>query len=116
MLIIKLAKEGETPSKIGLHLRDVYGIPDVSLITKKSITQMLKEAKLLPDLPEDLAALIRRSVALKKHLEKNKHDKTAMRGLQLTESKIRRLTDYYKKTKKLPADWKYETKKPANNP
>lgn len=111
LLIIKLAKEEKTPSQIGLYLRDVYGIPDVMLITKKSITQILEESKLLPEIPEDITALIRRSIALKKHLEKNKHDNTALRGLQLTEAKIKRLTDYYKKSKKLPADWKYESKK-----
>ena len=29
MLIQKLSKEGNSPSQIGLILRDVYGIPDV---------------------------------------------------------------------------------------
>ncbi len=111
LLITKLAKEGNTPSKIGMILRDVYGIPDEKMITKKSITQILKEKNLLPEIPEDLMALIKKSVAIRKHLETNKKDKTALRGLQLTESKIKRLVKYYKRIGKLPSEWKYDTKK-----
>ena len=35
----------------------------------------------------------------------------AKRGLELTESKIRKLVKYYKKTKKLESDWKYDPDK-----
>ena len=54
MLIAKLAKEGKNSSQIGLMLRDVYGIPDVRSITKKTITQTLKEKNLVGEIPEDL--------------------------------------------------------------
>jgi len=111
LLITKLAKEGYTPSRIGLVLRDTYGIFNIKLVTKKKITDILKQNKLLPELPEDLATLMKRSIALKKHSENNNHDMTAKRGLQLTESKINRLVKYYKKIKKLPADYKYESEK-----
>ena len=83
-LIVKLAKEGKTPSQVGLVLRDTYGIFDASLVAKKSVTQILKEKKLLKTVPEDLTALIKKSISLKKHLEENKHDQPAIRGLQLT--------------------------------
>ena len=36
-LVVKLAKTGKTTSQIGIELRDVYGIPDVQAVTKKSI-------------------------------------------------------------------------------
>jgi len=111
LLIVKYAKEGKKPSQIGIYLRDEYGIPDVTLITKKSITDILKEKKLLGDIPEDLLALIRKAVIVKKHLGENHKDMPAKRGLQLTESKIRRLVKYYKKANKLPADWKYDPEK-----
>jgi small subunit ribosomal protein S15 len=111
VLIVKLAKEGNTTSTIGVHLRDNYGIPSAQLVTKKSITQILQEKKLIGDVPEDLIALIKSVLALKKHLEENKQDKTAKRGLQLTESKVRRLVKYYKKNGKLAADWKYDPDK-----
>lgn len=109
-LIVKLAKERKTASQIGIFLRDVYGIPDVKTITKKSITNILKEHKLLKQIPEDLTALIKKKINLEKHFEENKQDKPALRGLQLTESKIKRLVKYYKKTKKIPVEWKYDPK------
>ena len=61
------------------------------------------------EIPEDLMALIRKSVMLQKHLEENHHDMSAKRGLQLTRAKIKRLVDYYKKSKKLPIDFKYDS-------
>ena len=111
MLIVKYSKEGMSPSKIGLRLRDAYGIPDVKTITKKTITKILSENKLLPELPEDIIDLIKRDIKIMEHMEKNKKDFVSKRGLQLTESKIRRLTKYYKKTGKLPQDWNYNREK-----
>ena len=108
LLIVKYAKEGMNPSHIGVYLRDEYGIPDVKLVTKKSITQILKEKNLLKEIPEDLMALIRKAVLIRKHLGENKKDMPAKRGLQLTESKIKRLTKYYKRTGRLPMTWKYD--------
>lgn len=108
MLIAKMAKEGRSTSDIGIILRDTYGIPDVKTLTKKSITKILEEKKLTKELPEDLFNLIKRYIQIKKHLEENKKDKPALRGLQLTESKMRRLVTYYKKKGVLPRDWKYD--------
>jgi len=108
LLVIKYAKEEMKGSVIGLHLRDQYGIPSVKTVTGKTISQILKEKKLEPELPEDLMALIKKSVLLTKHQEENKKDQSSKRGLQLTNSKIRRLVKYYKETKKLPMDWSYD--------
>ena len=109
LLVIKLAKEGNNLSTIGIILRDVYGIPDVKAITKKSISQILGKKELLPKLPENLTSLLLRVIDLQKHLEANKKDQTAKRGLRLTESKIRRLVKYYKKAKRLPESWEYDS-------
>ena len=111
LLIVKLAKEGKNSSQVGLILRDSYGIPDVRTLIKKRITQVLAEKKLLSELPEDILAIIRKDVALHKHMEANKQDMTAKRGLQLTESKLRRLATYYRRVGKLPADWQLETER-----
>ena len=96
-LIVKFAKQGKTSSEIGFILRDSYGIPDVKTVLKKRIMEVIKEKKLNKALPEDLYSLVERDIALMKHLDSNKHDMTAKRGLQLTESKIKRLIKYYKK-------------------
>ena len=110
-LTIKLAKSGKSTSQIGIILRDSYGIPDVKFITKKKITKILDENKISPKLPEDLTALIRKAIRLMKHLETHKKDMTVKRGLNITESKIHRLEKYYKKTGKLPKDWRFDKTK-----
>ncbi len=110
-LTIKLVKQGLSPSQIGIKLRDSYGIPDVKAIAKKKISNILKENKLLMKVPEDLSALIKKDIKLMKHMEIHKKDMTVKRGMQLTESKIRRLAKYYKKKNKLPSDWKYDKTK-----
>ena len=40
ILVKKLSKKGYPPSKIGLVLRDSYGIPNVKAITGKKISDM----------------------------------------------------------------------------
>ncbi len=111
LLVIKQAKEGKPASQIGLILRDVYGIPDVKAITKKSISDILEKKELLPKLPENLTSLLKRVIDLQKHMESNRKDNTGKRGLQLTESKIRRLVKYYKNSGRLPETWKYDPKR-----
>jgi small subunit ribosomal protein S15 len=110
-LVLKLRKDGLEIPKIGLILRDQYGIPSVKQITNKTITNILEENNLLSKIPEDLLSLLRKSVNLKNHMLKNKNDYTSKHGLELLESKIRRLIKYYVKNKKLPAGFKYEPEK-----
>ena len=106
-LIVKMAKDGYTSAKIGLTLRDQYGVPDVKLLTGKYVTEIMRERGVAPALPEDLSSLMRRAITLNVHLRENKGDRSNKRGLQLIESKIRRLEQYYKENGVLPADWKY---------
>ncbi len=111
LLILKYAKEGKTAAQIGLYLRDEYGIPSVKPILKKTITQILKEKNISKELPDDLMALIKRAVMIRKHMEENHKDMTGKRGLQLTESKVKRLVKYYKRTGALDKTWKYDPEK-----
>lgn len=110
-LIIKLAKQDYTQSKIGIVLRDTYGVPDVRNVLNKKIGEVLEENKLKPTLPEDLTALIKKELNIMKHLGNNKKDMPAKRGLQLTESKIKRLVKYYKKKGVLDKKWVYDRDK-----
>jgi small subunit ribosomal protein S15 len=109
-LIIKLAKEGHPPNRIGTILRDQYAIPLVKPLTGKTITQVLKEAELAPAVPEDLGDLLKKAARLATHFEKNKEDLHNKRALQLVEAKIHKLARYYKREGVLPPDWKYEPK------
>ncbi|MEM1539002.1 MAG: 30S ribosomal protein S15 [Candidatus Bathyarchaeia archaeon] len=109
-LVIKLAKEGHPPSRIGTILRDQYAIPLVKSLTGKSITQILEEAGLKMTMPEDLENLLKKAAKLSAHLEKNKKDLHNKRALQLIEAKIHKLAKYYKREGVLPQEWKYEPK------
>ena len=106
-LIVNLSNQGMDPAQIGTALRDQYGIPNVKAITQKRVNQILVEKKLASDIPRDLLNLIRRSVALQKHMEQNNKDFSAKRGYQITVSRIRRLVEYYVTTGQLPQNWRY---------
>ncbi|MFW9845255.1 MAG: 30S ribosomal protein S15 [Candidatus Thorarchaeota archaeon] len=105
--VVELAKAGSTPSMIGMILRDQYGIPLVKVITGKKVMDIIKENNLERQVPEDLRNMIAKATKIRRHLEENKRDFVSKRGLQLVESKIHRLSRYYRKSYILPADWKY---------
>jgi small subunit ribosomal protein S15 len=109
-LVIKLAKEGNSPSKIGTILRDKHGIPLTRPITGKTITKILKDQKVAPAIPEDLDILLKKASALATHLERNKKDQHNKRSLQIIEAKIHKLSRYYKNKGVLSANWKYAPK------
>ena len=46
-------------------------------VTGNKILRILKSKGLAPDLPEDLYHLIKKAVAVRKHLERNRKDKDA---------------------------------------
>ncbi len=108
--IVELAKEGYSQAMIGTILRDQYGVPDVKLITGKSIGNILEENDLAPKIPDDLMALMKKAVKMHRHLSNHPKDLGNKRGVQLVEAKIRRLVKYYKRVGKLPANWKYSLK------
>jgi small subunit ribosomal protein S13e len=87
---------------------------------------------LAPEIPEDLYHLIKKvstispfpivlpashpdsndvhqAVAVRKHLERNRKDKDSKFRLILIESRIHRLSRYYKTVGVLPPTWKYES-------
>ena len=107
-LIVKLAKQGKSSSEVGLILRDSYGIPSVKAVLQKGVTDVMKERKVAKKLPEDLVNIIQRHIAVMKHLAENKQDMVAHRGVQLAESRIKRLVTYYKRKKVLARDFIYD--------
>ena len=113
----RLAKKGLTPSQIGVLLRDQKGIGQVKAVTGSKILRLLKKngrwsvclcerVGLAPSLPEDMYFLIKKAVAIRKHLERNRKDGDAKFRLIMVESRIHRLTRYYKRTEQLPPTWK----------
>ena len=110
-LVVKLAKDGLQSAQVGLVLRDQYGIPSVRQAAKKTVNMILAENQLLPSIPQDLFNILKKAVRLRAHLERNKRDAHSVRGLELMESKVRRLVKYYRNTGKLPEDWKYDAER-----
>jgi len=107
--ICKLAKKGATPSQIGVVLRDSHGIAQVRVVTGNKILRILKSHGLAPELPEDLYMLIKKAVAVRKHLERNRKDIDSKFRMILIESRIHRLSRYYRKVGALPPTWRYES-------
>ena len=56
----------------GVILRDSHGVAQVRFVTGNKILRILKSKGLAPDLPEDLYHLIKKAVAVRKHLERNR--------------------------------------------
>ncbi len=111
--VVSLSNAGHTPSSIGLILRDEHGVKNFREVMGKTIQEVLKENDLLGEMPEDLLNLIKRSVVLYNHMNKNKKDYSAKRGYELTVSKIRKLTKYYSKKSKIPHGWTYTPEQAA---
>ena len=108
--VVELAEQGHDPSVIGMKLRDegVKGtpIPNVKLATGKKVTEILDDHDASPEIPEDLRNLMERAVGLREHVDENGQDHSNKRALQNTESKIRRLVNYYRGDE-LDEDFKY---------
>lgn len=128
--IMNLGKKGLTPSRIGkkpnrshhffagnlislpfvgIILRDSYGVAQVRFVNGNKILRIMKSVGLKPDIPEDLYHMIKKAVAIRKHLERNRKDKDGKFRLILVESRIHRLARYYKSKSVLPPNWKYES-------
>ena len=86
------------------------------------IRDSLRSEGLAPEIPEDLYHLIvrthpvgstnscqKRAVSVRKHLERNRKDADSKFRLILIESRIHRLTRYYKTTGAVPPSFKYES-------
>jgi small subunit ribosomal protein S15 len=106
-LVVKLSKDGLSPSEIGLSLRDTYGIPLTKPIVGKSVTEILSDNNVRPEMPEDLEKLVKKALGLQKHLKVHNSDHRNVRSLELVEAKIHRLSKYYKSIGRLPQSWKY---------
>ena len=106
----KFAAQGKSSAEIGLILRDQYAVPNVRLATGKTVVQIMRARGTKFEMPEDLGDLMARAVTLQAHLRTNRRDRSNRRGLQLLESRIRRLARYYQEEGVLPPAWDYSVK------
>jgi len=95
-IIQKLAGQGLTSEKIGLSLRDQYGIPNVKIYGIK-IKEVLEEKQQYKEpTTENLQTKLQKII---NHFKKNKQDKNAGRSLIITKAKLKKREDYAKKKK-----------------
>ncbi len=88
--VLKLSDKGLTAEKIGLVLRDNYGIPKVSLYGLK-IKDILKERFEEPS----TINLEKKFKKIVDHYQKNKQDKKAERSMIITGAKLKKRKDYH---------------------
>ncbi len=106
-IILKLSKEGNNATTIGLILKTEHNVPSVRAVCNKTLTDILKDNGIKIEYPDDILTLIKKAVKIRKHLNGNKRDTHNRTKLIHIESKIRRLARYYTKKGKLPVNWKY---------
>ena len=95
-VIAELAKKN-SPSKIGLILRDQYGIPTTKVFGKK-LKAYLKELNI--DMNEDLTNAEKKVTGLKSHLKHNITDRKAKHKLQKAQSRLNIIQKYFGIVKK----------------
>lgn len=103
--IVAYAKKGLTLSEIGTILRDEYQIGNMKFFSGRKLLMVLIKNNLAPQIPEDLSALVKKAVNIRKHLESNRQDIDSKYRLILVESRISRLSRYYKTKKIVSANW-----------
>jgi ribosomal protein S15P/S13E len=107
-LVLKLSREGNSPSTIGVLMRDRFAVPLVKSITGKNVQEILHAGQQAAPLPEDLGALLKKAEDMRRHLERNRKDHVNKRSLAMIESKIHRLVKYYRAKGQLRPDWQYK--------
>ena len=90
-IIVKLA-EKNSPSKIGLILRDQYGIPPTRIFGKK-LKKYLTEQGI--ERNEDLENAEKKVDNLKKHLKNNITDKSSKQKFQKAQSRLNITRRYF---------------------
>ena len=112
-LISKYAKQGLGAAQIGQILKDKHKVPYVRPVIGKKLVAYIDEKGLGTALPYDLTNLMKKAVNMRKHISKNKQDVHNTVRLHRVESKIWRLSKYYKGTGRLPSTWVYDPKQAA---
>ncbi|MEK6848906.1 MAG: hypothetical protein AABX65_04740 [Nanoarchaeota archaeon] len=96
-IIIQLAKENTPTEKIGLILRDTYGIPKAKLLGLK-ISKVINQ-ELGKKTDSSLTNMSKNVEQLKKHLSANKQDKKAKQTLIKKTGLLIKLKKHYAKEK-----------------
>jgi len=92
-IIAELAQKN-SPSQIGMILRDQYGVPTARIFGKK-LSSYLKEAGI--ETNAELENARKKLEKLRMHLKKHITDKKAKHKIQKAQSRVKILTEYFEK-------------------
>ncbi|MDE1825843.1 MAG: 30S ribosomal protein S15 [Candidatus Micrarchaeota archaeon] len=112
-IIVGYAKQNMHQAQIGQALKDMHGVKYVKQVFGKRLGAILKAKGFATGFPQDFLDLIRKAVTMRSHLAKNHRDTYNNTRLKRVESKIWRLTKYYKSAGRIPQEWKYEPERAA---
>ncbi len=90
-IVVDLAKKGNSPSKIGIILKEKYGVDKIKLLGKK-ITKILKDNNVSYD--KDSVFINKKVKNMESHFSKNKQDKRAERDIVRYISLRKRISNY----------------------
>jgi len=96
-IIHKLSNQGLTAEKIGLYLRDQYGIPTIKLYGIKIKDVLEEKGKYQEPNIINLEAKIQKII---EHYKKNKQDKNAERSLIISKAKLKKRKEYMERKEK----------------
>lgn len=111
--ILDYAKQGMSGSAIGQRLKKEHGVGYIKPFLGKRLDQFLAEKGTRKELPDDLMALMRKAVGMRRHLAGSHGDVYGRVRLQRVEAKIWRLGKYYRGSGRLPGNWKYDPEQAA---
>ena len=91
-----------SPSQVGNRIKREYGVTVKKLLGKMGKVALKANAQ---KFPEDLLNVVEKMKNLRAHTAKFRKDKKVSRSVHITEGRIRRLAQYYKKRNRIPSDW-----------
>ncbi len=107
-LAANYARQGMGPALIGERLKKDHGVKYVKQATGSRLVKVLESKGVKADIPQDMRDLMTKAVRVRRHLAKNNQDVYSRVRLIRIESKLLRLSRYYKSRGVLPSKWKYD--------
>lgn len=111
--ILEYSKQGLNGAAIGQRIKEKHEAGYLKPLLGKRLNRFLADSGVEQKLPDDLMALMKKAVGMHNHLAANHRDVYGKLRLTRVEAKIGRLSKYYRKEGRLPADWKYDPKQAA---
>lgn len=111
--ITAYAKQGMHGALIGQRVKEKHKVGYLKPVLGKRLGVFLAEKGFKSEIPSDLLDLMRKAVNMRKHLGANHRDVHGTTRLHRVESKIWRLSKYYRGSGRLPNDWRYDPEQAA---